>query len=55
MIAAACLASKLPPTAFGVDLEDVPAVADQMLFLLQKEGERTRAEALKAKLRGAGR
>lgn len=51
MIAAACIAAHLPPTAFGVDERDVPLVGVEILHLLKEQADRQHAEAMKAKLR----
>jgi hypothetical protein len=50
MIASACLAAQLPPTAFGVDPEDVPTIAEEIIALLREHEAKERERALLAKL-----
>jgi hypothetical protein len=51
MIASACLAGQLPPSAFGVvDPVDVQVVAAEILDLLHEESDRQRIEQAKRKL-----
>lgn len=51
MMASACLAAQLPPQAFGVEPEDVPAVAAEMMELLQEQMRQAKADEMLAKLK----
>jgi hypothetical protein len=52
VIAIACIRTHLPPSVFGVDEADLPAVADAILQLLDEADFKARADALAARLRG---
>jgi hypothetical protein len=54
MIASACIAASLPPSAFGVDPEDVPVVAEEMLELLREQSRKAEMERAQQKLSGSG-
>jgi hypothetical protein len=54
MIASACIASQLPPEAFGIDAEDVPLIAEEMLELLHEQSRRAEMERAQQKLSGHG-
>jgi hypothetical protein len=52
MIAQACVATSLHPSVFGIDPEDMPAVALAIIDVLEEQAEEARREMLRAKARG---
>lgn len=53
MIASACIAAQLPPSAFGIiDPADVGVVAEEMLELLREQSRKAEMERMTAKLNG---
>lgn len=51
MIASACLAARLPPSAFGVEPEDVPLIGLEMLDMLLEQSRKAKGEEMLARLR----
>lgn len=51
MIASACIAAQLPPSAFGIDPEDVHLVAGEIVDLLQERAQKAQGEATLARLK----
>jgi hypothetical protein len=52
MVASACIAAQLPPSAFGVDEADTVMVGMEIIAQLQRQADDAKAEEMAARLRG---